>query len=558
MKAICPILFFLFSLPLFAQEYPNLKPLPNIIDGRELPRVKPIFGDFLYMSETEVTNRQYLDFIDWLAKNKPEEYKTNLPDSLGWRLAKYFNEPFVELYFRLPAYNNYPVVNITQNQAVAYCKWLHNRLTENLEQIKSKVDSFIVRLPTEKEWMMAARGGLPESAVYPWEGIGIRRKEGRKKHRSMLQLNCTHTPVGIGNINWWMNQWAFITTEVYSYWPNGYGLYNMSGNVAEWIAEKGKTKGGSWNLPPYNARIDVAGAYNVDTMSRPDVGFRYVIEIVSMKDDFIPIVFDNKYFSNRNFVYIPIADSFTNNGMYIRDAEITNAEYKTFLQDSNHYQYAIANVNWAVYFPYQYYQMYSSHSGFNRFPVVNISHEAAIAFCKWLTNKYNNLEKRRLKKVVFRLPTEIEWEWAARGGRNNQDYPWGGPYARNSFGSYLANFCPLEEQYLFTNGTNLFYHYPLGDSSISRGIDGSVIPAFESYFPNDYGLYNCSGNVAEMISEFGITKGGSWNSNDYQIMISSRETYTQPSPNIGFRVFMEVIERYPNKKGIKNKKPWKL
>jgi len=177
--------------------------------------------------------------------------------------------------------------------------------------------------------------------------------------------------------------------------------------------------------------------------------------------------------------------------------------------------------------------------------VVNISYQAAIDYCDWLTTVYNSLEKQKYKKVVFKLPSKREWEWAASGGRDKFYYPWGGPYCKNSKGCYLANFCPLEKQYLYKKDTySSSYNYPNDDRTISRGVDGAIIPTkVGSYFPNAYGLYNCSGNVAEMVNEFGMTKGGSWNSNDFDMKIGNKEIYQVPSPNIGFRVFMEVIEK---------------
>ena len=175
MKKLAFLIFIGISFSLQAIDYPNLKPLPNIIEGKSLPNVKPVLGDFLYMAETEVTNQQYKIFLKWLKKNKPEEYNSNLPDTLKWRWGLAFNEPYVQYYFQHPAYNNYPVVNISQVQAINYCNWLHDSLEKYFILKKSKIDKFIVRLPAENEWIMAARGGLPETAVFPWEGSDIRR-----------------------------------------------------------------------------------------------------------------------------------------------------------------------------------------------------------------------------------------------------------------------------------------------------------------------------------------------------------------------------------------------
>lgn len=232
--------------------------------------------------------------------------------------------------------------------------------------------------------------------------------------------------------------------------------------------------------------------------------------------------------------------------------------------------------------------MYGWHEAYRSYPVVNVSYESALSYCQWLTDKYNHLEKRKYKKVQFKLPSKEEWENAAFGGKSGNLYPWGGPYTNNSKGCYLANFSPLEMQYLDSfvpvyyydtaykykiehgdttligrkksrtkleaskdrsfdsSSFGLVYTYPNDDKTISRGKDGSYYPArVDAYFPNDYGMYNMAGNVSEMLAEKGKAKGGSWISSQFQIQINApTQVYYRANPTLGFRVFMEVLERY--------------
>ncbi len=164
-------------------------------------------------------------------------------------------------------------------------------------------------------------------------------------------------------------------------------------------------------------------------------------------------------------------------------------------------------------------------------PVINMTYEAAEAYCEWLTIAYNSYsKKKRYKEVLFRLPTEEEWEFAAHAGRPNAPYPWGGFYAVNSKGCYLANFDSSNEP------PPQECKYQVADN------DGAFFPVTaDAYFPNDYGLYNISGNVAEMVQGGKIAKGGSWQDVPEECKISSEKKIEGPSPAIGFRVFMEVI-----------------
>lgn len=124
-------------------------------------------------------------------------------------------------------------------------------------------------------------------------------------------------------------------------------------------------------------------------------------------------------------------------------------------------------------------RQYNWFSAFDEYPVVGVNWHQANAFCHWRTQLWKTeREKRKMFfEGEFKLPTESEWEWAARGGRQLSPYPWGGPYITNNKGCYLANFKPDK-----------------GDYSADGGL---YTVRANAYWPNDYGLYNMSGNVAE-------------------------------------------------------------
>lgn len=143
-------------------------------------------------------------------------------------------------------------------------------------------------------------------------------------------------------------------------------------------------------------------------------------------------------------------------------------------------------------------------------------------------------------QINFRLPTEHEWVFAARGGHDHAPFPWGGYYYRNSKGRVLANFKRLNSLNIKWNKVTEEYEVVNADR-----YSGQVMPApVKSFFPNDYGLFNMSGNAAEMISSpTNRTKGGSYNSTAYHIQIESEdefEGWAEPSPFIGFRPILDV------------------
>lgn len=241
-------------------------------------------------------------------------------------------------------------------------------------------------------------------------------------------------------------------------------------------------------------------------------------------------------------------------GLYASKYEVTNYEYQEFLQHLKHNpdaslyeQYRIFNENWNMKdsFLQPFENNYHIHPAYFEYPVVNISQEGAKAYCEWLTATYNAYPKRAFEKVKFRLPTEQEWITAAQGGRDQAIFPWGGYYVRNGKGKYLANFRRVD-QTRCKKMTEEGMIEVLKEAPV-RGIASEfrLTTPSNSFLPNDFGIYNFSGNVAEMLAEPGRTKGGSWDSYGYYIRIDAEDEYagfTEPSPMIGFRYFMEVIE----------------
>ena len=200
---------------------------------------------------------------------------------------------------------------------------------------------------------------------------------------------------------------------------------------------------------------------------------------------------------------------------------------------------------------------YFWHPAYDNYPVVGVTWSQAKAFNAWRTQLMNNWRNSNGQSEVqrFRLPTEAEWEYAARGGLELSPFPWGGPYMRNAQGCPLANFKPMRGDYVEDGGA-----YTVDISS---------------YSPNDYGLYNMAGNVAEWTStaydetvyEFShelspeysyhakvtdppalhrkVIRGGSWKDIGYYCQTGTRsyEYRDTSKAYIGFRSVMSYMGR---------------
>ncbi len=186
-------------------------------------------NDF-YISSIEITNKQYRDFLnDLQAKGETVKLQKAMVDTLKWITRFVSNEPYTRYYFQHHAYDNFPVVNISKDGASLYCNWLTEKYNLNA---KVKVR---FALPTEEQWMRAAQGG-DKSAVYPWKGNSLNsEKKGKYMNEPMCNFRHKQTPAGATSVS---NENADVTASSVSYIPNKFGIYNMSGNVAELLADK--------------------------------------------------------------------------------------------------------------------------------------------------------------------------------------------------------------------------------------------------------------------------------------------------------------------------------
>ncbi len=551
-------------------------PMGKWVYGEDSLTINPF-----YMSQLEVSNFQYRTFLfDLLEQGRRPDFLIAKPDQSLWNNGTDFNEPLVALYFSHPAYNEYPVNNISRQGAVMYCEWLTTEVNTILKS-KNKPRISSIRLPYDVEWDYAASGGQ-QNNVFPWGGPNARNSTGC--------YLANFNPEG-ENPN---EDGAMQTAAVDSYMPNGFGLYCMSGNIAEMVYDyKDKsvlgTKGGSFLSPIDSIQINVPMQHVGISKPNLNIGFRVVSSFmagnaqgfessnsrekigfhdVSGKFHF-PYLYekDRKFYAKskkqmmskagdyKNDAYLMFMkdtfflnqDSLHVRDVFIKSTEVTNLEYRTFLIDlflqgkKEIFQEAFPGQNvWSADSKFARRNMdryYLSHPAYNHYPVVGVTQRGVELYCKWFTEEglnYLYSQSNEFYLVEMRLPTFKEWESAASDQGKYKRYPWKGKSIVDVDSNYLANCYLIKDNHV-------------ADAAIHTN-------SIKKFPPSPNKLYGMAGNVSEItISESGevILKGGSWASKSEEIQIYTSQNFGQlPLPNsrTGFRSVIVFEYKFAQKK----------
>ncbi|WP_291148931.1 gliding motility lipoprotein GldK [Flavobacterium sp. UBA7680] len=318
--------------------------------------------------------------------------------------------------------------------------------------------------------------------------------------------------------------------------------------------------------------------YSVGTKDDPYAGRKLNKKVKLIRDT---KAYPDEYYAEvMDSMYLPIEESY--NGLRTIDVNKLKFRYswmdiqaaakakvgkrKDFVKTEQVSVYPDTTV-WIKDFAYSYnepmHNDYFWHKAYGDYPVVGVTWKQAKAFCAWRTlnkNSYIKSKKKGRDLVnAFRLPTEAEWEYAARGGLESGTYPWGGPYTKSDRGCFMANFKPNR-----------------GDYAADEAL--YTVEA-KSYEQNGYGLYNMAGNVSEWTdsaynpnayeyvstmnpnvidgkNQRKVVRGGSWKDVAYFLQVSTRDHEYADSARsyIGFRTVQDYMGTQVTGNGTGKKK----
>jgi formylglycine-generating enzyme required for sulfatase activity/tRNA A-37 threonylcarbamoyl transferase component Bud32 len=479
-----------------------------------------VYLDGYYIDQYEVTNRQFVQFVEETGYITTAEERgvSGTFDGNLWAEIEgaSWKEP-LGLVSDIFGKEDHPVLQVSWYDAKAYCEWAG------------------VRLPTEAEWEKAARGGL-EGMLYPWGNEEPTCTLGAENGAQFSY--CDYGTVAVG-----------------SFAPNGFGVFDMAGNVWEWVADwyessyyasspaenpQGPSsgverilRGGAWYFDPSGLLVSrrfldypdytnilngfrcasstvpkeilSAESERTPTSSPQDDMNTRIRERDNMEMALIPageFEMGNEIVDGEGPVHTVYLDAY-----WIDKYEVTNTQYSLCVQsgecgppNSNDF----GNI------------IYDKH------PVVSVNLYDVQAYCEWSGG---------------RLPTEAEWEKAARGGLEGQLYPWGNQDPTCTFGA--------------ENGAQ---HRDCGGQTVEVG----------SFAPNGYGLFDMAGNVWEWVSDWyhweyylvspaenprgpssgaiHVLRGGSWHDSQDYLRVARRYVYMtlNPNPYLGFRCVIDA------------------
>lgn len=238
--------------------------------------VKTELGEF-FIKKGEVTNIDYREFLAYLKRDGDLESLNKCKiDTAAWNIPSTSNEPFAKNYHMHPAYESYPVVNITHEAATLYCEWLEKMLNNSLDGLY-EVD---IRLPTRSEWLRAARPN-DLTARYAWGGHYLRNSKGcylgnfdTKGAESITKDPITREYKVVEDDD--LPVPPVTLAPAVSFAPSVSGAYNLNGNAAEMISEAGIAVGGSWASTGYDIRNESLQSFE---SASPFVGFRPIMII---------------------------------------------------------------------------------------------------------------------------------------------------------------------------------------------------------------------------------------------------------------------------------------